>query len=525
MIHPSGVDHFQKNDTLHLPKLFCLGELRFFRLIRLNSFLLEKMLQFFLIHLSALFSRGDFKLRDLVVECDCKPLNIPVVRMNLGRGKFVGRVLHILRDHIINRIAHALAVKNTASLAVDDLPLLVHYLIVLQKVFTNTEVIALYLLLGFLNGAGEHFVLDLLSVCDTQRVKHTHQALGTEQTHQVVFQRNIETGFSRVSLTSASSAELIVDTAGLVPLCADDLQAACLSRILIQLDIRTTASHVGSDRHRAVYTRVSDDLSLLLMVFGVQHIVLDAFFFKHFAEKFRHLYGDRTHQDRLSCGMGFFHRLHNSFVLFCFCLVYRVFQIFSLDWNIRRYLNHIHAVNIPELLLLCQSRTGHAALFVKFIKEVLECDRSKSLALPFYLYVLLRLNGLVQSVGVPAARHDTSGKFINDHDFSFRSHHIVLIFKHQIVGPKRKDNVVLYLKILRVGQVFNVEEFLHFLYAVLGQVDRLFFFVDNKVPGLLDRLAHDRIHLGKLSAGLAALQLTRENVTGLVQFGRLAALT
>ena len=64
--------------------------------------------------------------------------------------------------------------------------------------------------------------------------------------------------------------------------------------------------------------------------------------------------------------------------------------------------------------------------------------------------MLLRLNGLMQTVGIPSARHDTSGKLINDQYFVIL-YHIILVTEHQIVGTKSQNDVVLDLQVLRVG--------------------------------------------------------------------------
>ena len=69
-------------------------------------------------------------------------------------------------------------------------------------------------------------MLDLFSFFYSKLGKYIHQSLGTEQTHQVILQRNIESGFSRIALTSGTSTQLVVNTTGLMTFCTDDLQSA-----------------------------------------------------------------------------------------------------------------------------------------------------------------------------------------------------------------------------------------------------------------------------------------------------------
>ena len=108
-------------------------------------------------------------------------------------------------------------------------------------------------------------MLNLLSLGNSQRVKHRDHPLGTEQAHQVILQRNIKSGRAGIALTAGTPAQLVIDTSGLMPLRTDDHQAAGCLCFLIQLNIRTAARHVGGNRNRPVQARVRHDLCLLLM--------------------------------------------------------------------------------------------------------------------------------------------------------------------------------------------------------------------------------------------------------------------
>ena len=83
-----------------------------------------------------------------------------------------------------------------------------------------------------------------------------------------------------------------------------------------------------------------------------------------------------------------------------------------------------------------------------------------------YVYVLLRLDGLVETIGIPAARHDTAGELIDD-QYLVVLYHIILIPEHQVVGAEGQDDVVLDLQVLRISQVFNMEELLYLLNALV----------------------------------------------------------
>ena len=126
-------------------------------------------------------------------------------------------------------------------------------------------------------------MLDLLVLCNTEAAEYRHQLLGTEQTHQIIFQRNIETGLTRISLTSGTTTQLVIDTTGLMTLGTDDLQSTGCSRFIVQLDIGTTTCHVGRDGNCTCHTGLCNDLCLQLMELRIQYLVSDTLSPKHVA--------------------------------------------------------------------------------------------------------------------------------------------------------------------------------------------------------------------------------------------------
>ena len=56
-------------------------------------------------------------------------------------------------------------------------------------------------------------------------------------------------------------------------------------------------------------------------------------------------------------------------------------------------------------------------------------------------------------------------------------------------------------------------------------MDNLILFVDDKIPRLLDLFSHDGVHLGKLLAGLTALQRMGHIITEFIKFCGLSALS
>src|SRR5690242_12828503 len=113
------------------------------------------------------------------------------------------------------------------ALGVDDLALIVGDVVVLEQVLTSVEVVRFDLALGALDLFREHAALDHFAFLHAGGLQPAFDALGvTEDAHQVVFERQIEAARARVTLTTGTAAQLIVDTTRLVTFGADDVQAA-----------------------------------------------------------------------------------------------------------------------------------------------------------------------------------------------------------------------------------------------------------------------------------------------------------
>ena len=97
--------------------------------------------------------------------------------------------------------------------AVNNLTLLVVDLIVLQQVFTDYQSCSISIFICAFSIALESILCSICSFsCTPRALEDLHHLLRAEQTHQIIFQRNVEAGFSRVSLTSGTTTQLIVDT-------------------------------------------------------------------------------------------------------------------------------------------------------------------------------------------------------------------------------------------------------------------------------------------------------------------------
>ena len=97
-------------------------------------------------------------------------------------------VLNGAAQHGLDGLLEVLAVQHLAALLVDDLPLGVHHVIVLEHVFPGLEIAGLHLLLCVFNGVGQHFGVDGGVLVYPQLLHHAHDSLRAEQAHDVILQ-------------------------------------------------------------------------------------------------------------------------------------------------------------------------------------------------------------------------------------------------------------------------------------------------------------------------------------------------
>ena len=104
----------------------------------------------------------------------------------------VDDIEHAVPDDVGDVHTDTLAHQGVAALLVDHGTLLVHHVVVLREVLTDTEVVLLHLALCTLDALADHWTLDTLAVLEAQAVHHLGNTLRGEETHQFVFQRYIE---------------------------------------------------------------------------------------------------------------------------------------------------------------------------------------------------------------------------------------------------------------------------------------------------------------------------------------------
>src|SRR2546423_5566889 len=94
-----------------------------------------------------------------------------------------------------------------------------------------------------------------------------HPISGTKVPHQIVFEGDIKSRRSRVTLPCAPTSQLAVDTPRLVSLRAEHVEPAAVRHFRSELNVRSAASHVRGNSDGAGLSCSGDDLGLLHVKF------------------------------------------------------------------------------------------------------------------------------------------------------------------------------------------------------------------------------------------------------------------
>ena len=161
----------------------------------------------------------------------------------LGVGRLGDVRAHQFVDQLVAQILHRFGdvflAHDVEPLLEDDLALVVHHVVVLEDLLADVEVARLDLLLRHLQRLVHPRMGDRLTFLQAERLQDAVHAVGAEDAHQVVVEREVELRAARVALTAGAAAQLVVDAAALVTLGGEDVEAAGLERLLLLLtDVR-----------------------------------------------------------------------------------------------------------------------------------------------------------------------------------------------------------------------------------------------------------------------------------------------
>ena len=244
---------------------------------------------------------------EIVLQTFLQPRNIPHFFQRLWWNVGInGRFEHIFTN-AVNGFAHIADIQQFVTLGVNGATLIVSHVIIFQQLLTNVEVTAFNFTLGVGNRFSHPRVFNGFAWLHTQFTHHAGYSVGSKNTHQRIFHRQVETGRTSIPLTTRTTAQLVIDTTGFVTLGTDDMQATCCQyRIVTYLpvgfnffnllcgrifqrgnfclpattehNICTTTRHIGRDSHRSRITCLSNNRRFVGVEFGVQDVVLNTGF-------------------------------------------------------------------------------------------------------------------------------------------------------------------------------------------------------------------------------------------------------
>ena len=198
----------------------------------------------------------------------------------------------------------------------------------------------------------------------------------------------------------------------------DDCQTSGGFYFWSQFDVRTTTRHVGCDCHHGFLSGACHDFSLFLVQLGVEHVVRDAAQLEHAAQQLGDFHRCCSDQHRASSFYHFLNFVDYGVVFLFLCLVYAVVHVDASHRTVGRDGHDVEFVDVPELACLSLCGTSHTGKLVIHAEVVLQGDCCEGLCRGFHFHALFRLDGLVQTVAVAAAFHDTSCLLVDNFDFS-----------------------------------------------------------------------------------------------------------
>ena len=224
---------------------------------------------------------------------------------------------------------------------------------------------------------------------------------------------------------------------------------------------------------------------------------------KHMGKLFGLFNGGGTNQYGLTGGMAAFHFLHYSTVLASFRFENHIRQIFTLNRFIGRNLDNRETINLNKFLLFCFCSTSHAGQLVIHSEIILEGNGSQSLAFSLNFQPFLGFDGLMKSVGIAAAIHETTGKFINNDHFTVFNY-IVLIPLHHGLSTEGLNEKMVQLQIFRIIQIFHMKHFFHLCNPGFCRSHGFLFFIDGVVFiffQMRHQLGHDIVIICRFLTG------------------------
>src|SRR5437879_4173497 len=117
------------------------------------------------------------------------------------------------------------AFQRGAADGVNRLALLIHYIVVFEKMFAGLEVLGFNGLLGVLDTTRNELRFDGHPLGHAQAVHQSFYAFTAKNAKEIVFERKKEARRARIALAPGAAAELVINAASLVAFIAEHVES------------------------------------------------------------------------------------------------------------------------------------------------------------------------------------------------------------------------------------------------------------------------------------------------------------
>ncbi len=252
--------------------------------------------------------------------------------------------------------------------------------------------------------------------------------------------------------------------------------------IAAQQDVGSAARHVGSDGDHAFAAGLGDDFRFLLVILGVEHNVLNAFFLQQIRQALGLFDRSGAHQHWLASVIQLLNLVCGRKVFLFLSPIHQVRILNSQHLFIGGNDDHVELVDLPELGRFGVRGACHASQLLVHAEIILEGDGSEGLVLALDLHPFLGFDCLVKAVGPATSWHHAPGEFVHDNDFAIFDY-VVHVATVNCVRLYRRLDVMLKVPVFRVSNVADPQKLLDFFPALVGDGSVAMLFVHHIVAG------------------------------------------
>src|SRR5271166_1185645 len=222
VVFPLLVNDAEHDDALVMAHRVGPNQL-LFRVVALFQLVEDGVAQFLTVQLLGFDAFGADVDSEAGEDLILQALDVPIFGMGFLISVFVEQAAENVANVVFeDEFLLVDAFQQLPAQSVDCLALLVHYVVVLKQMFAGLEVLRLNRFLCRLDAPCDHPRLDRNALFHSQPLKQVRHPLFGEDTHQVIFQRQIEPRGSRIALASGAPTQLVVNAPRLVAFGAED---------------------------------------------------------------------------------------------------------------------------------------------------------------------------------------------------------------------------------------------------------------------------------------------------------------